>query len=210
MFSTATTSAIVTLTTEDPATITPSTWPVYAACDQTVGGNGNGAKTRVGGVDRYRSACACIGIQVTTTASVQAVQTVFVPEFNVGLTCGGDSYYLYVDANNVVTAHDFNSLSPPPALFSLDSNGDLLYNGVAVVTSDTQILSPLDASGAAGSSIVCEFQPGGPVFNLVGNCVSGSKSFWSIAGSGPGIHQLYLGTSGSCFIAAAAPGYFAV
>ncbi|KAK6528618.1 hypothetical protein TWF281_009856 [Arthrobotrys megalospora] len=206
---TATTSAIFTpppavVKKRDLTTGTPSTWPAYAACSSTVGGQVNGQRTQIAGLQRYSSACSCIGVQVTSTASVQAVQTISVPEFNIGLTClNRDSYYLYVD-NGMLRAHDFNSMDPPPTLFSLDSSNNLLYNGVRIETRNTDDPSELYA-GVAGSPVTCSFQPGGPYFNTAQNCVSGgSKQYFSIPGEGPGNFALFFGTAVSnCFITGA-------
>ncbi|KAK6507910.1 hypothetical protein TWF481_006331 [Arthrobotrys musiformis] len=184
-------------------TITPSAWPTYAACSSTVGGQVAGQRTQIAGLQRYSSACSCIGIQPTSTVSIQAVQTIPVPQFTLGLTClNRDSYYLYFE-NGALWAHDYNSLTPPPAVFTLDSNNNILYNGMKIETVNLDDPSQVYSS-SVGSSVKCWFPSGGPDYFRAQSCISGgSKQFFFIPGEGPGVFPLFMRTAAtSCTIEA--------
>ncbi|KAK6543499.1 hypothetical protein TWF694_000245 [Orbilia ellipsospora] len=196
---TSTTSTIYTPTAakmmmkrDSMTTISPSAYPTYAACSSTVAGQINGAKSTIAGFQRYSSACSCINALPTGTSTVQAVQTVSVEKFALGVTClGTDSYFVMINDNGVLLAHDFNTVYPA-ALFNLDADGDLSYNGVKVVTTTGPDASYLYADGSAGDAISCPFL-GSPTFALNPTCSSGgTKTNLSISGSGPGVWAMYL------------------
>ncbi|KAF3906917.1 hypothetical protein AA313_de0203484 [Arthrobotrys entomopaga] len=172
--------------------IAPPAYPTYAACSSTVAGQINGAKSTIAGFERYSSACSCINALPTATVTVQAVQTVSVDKFALAVTCyGTDSYFVVINGDGILRAHDFNTVYPP-ALFNLDSDGDLSYNGVKVVTTTGLDPSSLYADGSAGDAISCPFQ-GSPQFYLNPTCVSGgTKRNISLNGAGPGVWVMFL------------------
>ncbi|KAK6530220.1 hypothetical protein TWF694_003584 [Orbilia ellipsospora] len=192
------------------ATVLPSTYPAYATCSSTVVAQitAGGPRVTIAGVDRYSSACACIGVQATGTTTVQAVQTVSVTEFTLGLQCNGvDSYFIYVDTdnNNKLRAHDYYTFEVTPTVFTLGPDGRVLYNGNPVVTvnSDDPSLLFTDISEISGTDLFCNFQPEDihGIFYLTQPCSSGTKKNFSIPGSGAGHWDLYLATADtSCFI----------
>ncbi|KAF3935982.1 hypothetical protein ABW20_dc0103138 [Dactylellina cionopaga] len=197
------TSTVTTISTPAPtlkmrkrdltATATLSAWPTYAACSSTVGvDDGSGVRTRISGVQRFSSACSCIGVQVSATTTIQAVQTVSVVPFVLHLTCLNlDSYYI-IENNGHLQTHDFNNQPYPAAIFTFDSSNNLLCNGVKVRVPSNQDPSLLYIDGTAGDQVSCFFGSGGPFFLPSQNCVAGNKRNFQLNGSGPGTWGLYL------------------